>query len=127
MRRFAAFVLVVESFAILAFWVAMFAKPEWRRAFIALDAPHSTLLAFLLADATFTALGIVIAYGLATQRRWAWPLLCVHAGMALYASLYALFLPVVGRGGSIGALVMLPVALASPIFAWALRPRAQQA
>jgi hypothetical protein len=127
MRSAVAGYLVLESAAIVAWWALILAFPAWQRHFLALDAPRSTLLAFLAADLVLVALGFLVAALLAARRASAWPLLCVRAGAAAYAALYAIALPVVGDGGELGAAMMVPVLIASPVAAILLRPRGSSA
>lgn len=123
MRSAVAAYLVVESVAIVAWWAFILAIPSWQRHFLALDAPRSTLLAFLAADLVLVVLGFLVAALLASRRAGAWPLLCARAGAAVYASLYAILLPIVGDGGMLGAAMMVPVLIVSPCAAALLRPR----
>jgi hypothetical protein len=115
--------LVAEGAGALVWWGVLLAVPAARRFFLAPGAPDSTLLAFGAADLILFAGGaLASAYGLATRRRWAWPVLCVHAGAAAYAALYSLALPLVSGGGWLGAALMAPSLVVSPFLVWWLRP-----
>ncbi len=86
-------------------------------------APDASLLAFFVPDLLIYAGGaLVVAYGLMRQSAWAWPVLCINAGAAVYAAVYALTLPLVSGGGWLGAVMMLPSLVVLPIAVWLLRP-----
>ena len=124
MRRWAAAFLVLEGTGGTIWWVGMLAVPGWRTPFLAPGAPDSTLLALGPADLVFFLGGSFLsAWGLARQRFWSWPALCVHAGAACYAALTALALPLLSGGGWLGALLMAPAFLVLPVLVWRLRPK----
>ncbi len=95
MRMATALFLVVEGTGAIAWWTALLLFPEKRIFFLAPGAPDTTLLAFIVPDIPlFVGGSLLAAYGVLRSRNWAWPVLCVHAGAAGYAALYAIALPV---------------------------------
>ncbi|MCU0705290.1 MAG: hypothetical protein MUF18_15065 [Fimbriiglobus sp.] len=99
--------------------------PSARRPFMAVDAPDVTLLAFSVADSLlFIGASAASGYGLWVGRVWAWPLLCVHAGAAAYASLYCWTLTALtGGDGMLGAVLMSPSLVIPGVLVWRLRPQ----
>jgi hypothetical protein len=87
-------------------------------------APDSTLLAFAAPDGIlFIGAAGASAYGFWAGRRWAWPLLCVHAGAAGYAALYCwLLVGLTGGDGLLGAVLMSPSLIIPGLLVWELRP-----
>lgn len=122
-RRIAVAFLLLEGLGGTVWWLALFLAPGIRAAFLAPGAPESTLLAFCVPDLLlYVGAGFAAAYGLSGDLRWGWPVLCVHSGAAVYASLYALSLPFLSGGGWWGAALMAPSLLCLPYLTWRLRP-----
>lgn len=122
-RTLAAWYLGVQGVGVLAWWAAMLLFPSARAPFKAPGAPDETLLAFLGADLLlYAGASFAAAYGLSRDRSWAWPVLCAHAGAAVYAGLYGLALPLLSGGGWLGAALMAPSLVILPYLVWRLRP-----
>lgn len=122
-RRIAVAFLLLQALGAVIWWLALFLAPAIRAAFLAPGAPASTLLAFCVPDLLlYVGAGVAAALGLARRRPWAWPLLCLHAGAAVYAALYALSLPLLSGGGWWGACLMAPSLVCLPYIVWSLRP-----
>ncbi len=115
--------LTLQGVGIFVWWTVLLIYPSAREPFMSPGAPESTLLAFFVPDLLIYAGGaLVAAHGLLRQSAWAWSALCVNAGAAVYAALYALTLPLLSGGGWLGALMMLPSLVVLPIAVWLLRP-----
>jgi hypothetical protein len=122
-RRLGAAFLIVQGLGGLAWWVVLLTVPTARGFFLAPGAPEVTLLAFAIADLTLYVGGsLAAAYGLIRCRPWGWPILCVHAGAAAYASLYVLTLAAWSGSVTAGAAFMAPSLAVPPYLAWRLRP-----
>ncbi len=122
-RRLGVSFLVVQGLGGLAWWVVLLTFPKARVFFVAPGAPEVTLLAFAIADLILYVGGsLAAAYGLIRYRAWAWPILCVHAGAAAYASLYVLTLAAWSGRVTVGAAFMAPSLVVPPYLAWRLRP-----
>ena len=124
-RRFAVAFLALEGIGAAAWWVGLIVSPAFRVYFTAAGAPAATLLAFGPGDVLlFVAGALMAAVGLARHAAWAWPVLLLHTGAAVYAGLYCLTLTVLTRGDAwAGAVLMAPSVVVTPALAWALRPR----
>ena len=123
MRRLGAAFLLLQSAGGIGWWTLLLLYPPSRAAFRPPGASDAALLAFLVPDAVlYVGCGLACAYGLAQRKAWAWPLLCLHAGAAAYASLYALTLPFFSHADTLGALLMLPSLIVPPWLAWRLHP-----
>jgi hypothetical protein len=116
LRTAASLLLVVESVGVLAWWTTIAASSAVLHSFTAPDAPASTLVAFLPADLVFTLTGLLAARALRRGSPTVGPdpWLVAHAGMAVYAGLYAWALPIIAGGPWLGAFLMLPVLALSP-------------
>jgi hypothetical protein len=122
-RKIGVLFLVVQGAAVVAWWVLLLLLPAAREPFLAPNAPDATLFAFLLPDlAIYASSSLLTAYGLAHDRPWAWSVLSFHSGAALYATLYALTLPLLSGGAWLGAAMMVPALLVLPVLLWLLRP-----
>jgi hypothetical protein len=124
LRRLAIGFLFAQAVGASLWWVVLIAWPASRPYFRAHDAPDSTLLAFAVADSLLfigTSFGSAIGYW--KQRRWAWPVLCVHTGAACYAALYCWTLTALTGGDAwLGAVLMTPSLVVPPLLLWFLRP-----
>lgn len=125
LRRFAIWFLLLQAGLASLWWCALLWRPDVRVWFMAKGAPDTTLLAFAAADGLlFIGAAAAAAYGFSTGRHWAWPILCVHAGAAGYAALYALMLVVLtGGDGWLGAALMSPSLVVPGLLVWGLRPK----
>ena len=125
LRRLAVVYLALQGAAVLAWWALLLAVPASRALFTADGAPDAVLLAFLLGDVLLVGLGsVAAAVGLARAATWAWPVLLVHTGAAVFAGLYCVLLPVLTGGpGWIAAVAMIPVLVVPPVLAVLTRPR----
>jgi len=110
---------------VLAWWILLLTVPASRGFFTADEAPDAVLLAFLIGDVLLVGGGsLLAAVGLARETAWAWPVLLVHTGAAVFAGLYCVLVPVLTAGsGWIAAVAMLPVLVVPPVLASVLRPR----
>jgi len=98
--------------------------PASRSPFLAADAPDATLLAFIWADLLlFVGGSLVGGMGLLANREWAWPVLCVHTGAAVYAALYCLTLWFLDPHAWLGGVLMSPSLVVPPLITWHFRPR----
>ena len=119
----AAAYLAVQGVGGLAWWVLLIAVPAARRPFVTAGAPEATLMAFVGADLLLYVGGsLTAAYGLARRRSWAWPVLCIHAGAAAYASLYVVTLTAWTGSAAAGAVLMAPSMVIPLGLCWWLRP-----
>lgn len=116
--------MLIQAVGAAAWWCVLLAWPASRAAFAARGAPEVTLLAFGVADGVlFVGASAACAAGLWLRRRWAWPLLCVHAGAAAYAALYCWTLTgLTGGDAPLGALLMTPSLIVPGVLVWKLRP-----
>jgi protein-S-isoprenylcysteine O-methyltransferase Ste14 len=124
LRAAAVAYLLLEGLSALAWWGVLLAVPGSRPLFMAPGSPDAALLAFGAADLLLFAGGAFgSAWGIARSRRWAWPVLCVHSGAAVYGALYCVTLPFLSGGGGLAAAVLMAPCLAVlPFLVWALRP-----
>lgn len=129
LRAFAVVFLFAQATGAAWWWLALLAWPESRAPFVAAGAPDATLLAFGPADLLlYVGLSAACAVGLLKRREWAWPLLCVHTGAAVYAALYCVTLPLLTGGeGWLGAALMSPSLVIPAWLCVKLRPGARRA
>lgn len=121
-RKLAALYLLVQSLCALLGWVLMFVKPEWR-GYLFPDARPELVWAFLTADIPlFIGCGLAAAVALERGRAYAWPLLLLHTGAVLYASLMTVGLCVSTAKAWLALALMTPPMLITPYLAWRLRP-----
>lgn len=122
-RSLAVAYLIVQGVAVYLWWAVLLLFPAAREPFKAPGAPDATLLAFIGADLLLYGGGsLFAAYGLARRLSWGWMMLCIDVGASVYAALYALALPLLSGGGWLGALMMVPALVVSPLLVWAFRP-----
>ena len=123
-ERSAAWLLTAEAVGATLWWGVMLGWPAARTPFLARGAPDVTLLAFAAPDgALFIGTAAASAFGLRTGRRWAWPVLCAHAGAAGYAALYCWALAgLTGGDGLLGAALMTPSLVVPGVLVWTFRP-----
>ena len=111
----------LQALAVGGWWLALLLRPAWRAAFRPDSAPDVVLLAFALADLLILGLGsaLVALSGphVARQRRaLAW----LVAGATVYGALYTLALALVHAAPALGAILMIPAAVAATLAAFAL-------
>ncbi|MBV9864456.1 MAG: hypothetical protein JO316_03850 [Abitibacteriaceae bacterium] len=124
LRTLAIWFLVIEGVGSLIWWSALILTPASRAAFMFPGTSDATLLAFMGADLIlFTGASLLSAYGLQQKRKWAWPVLCLHTGAAVYATLYCLALSLLSGGGWIGTIMMAPCLVVLPYLTWNLYPK----
>lgn len=115
--------LAAQGIGGLAWWGMLFTWPQTRQWFLPPEAPGASLLAFAVADLLLFAGGsLAAAYGLAQRCRWAWPVLCIHSGAAIYAALYALSLAWLAPRTWLGAALMAPSLIVPALIVWQFRP-----
>ncbi len=126
-RNAAILYLSLQGSGAIVWWALLLASPAFRRYFLPSGCPDVMLLAFGVADGLlFVGLSFGAAIALIRERSWAWPLLCVHAGAAMYAALYCVTLTLLTHGQAIwGTVLMLPALIVPASLAWKLRPGGQ--
>lgn len=111
--------LVLEGIGCFLWWALLLAVPAARAPFLVPGAPDAVLLAFVLPDSLlYATAAFAAAFGLHHQKRWAFAVLCVHAGAAIYAELYVLALAIMTGGGWLGAVLMAPPLVILPAIIW---------
>ncbi len=122
-RQIAAIAVGLQAAAAGLWWFALIAQPALRPHFRSASAPDATLLAFALPDLLlFTLAGLLAAAGTWQRQPWAWPLLVLHSGAALYAALYCLNLTLLTGEATLAAFLMAPALLILPSALWITRP-----
>ncbi len=125
-RRLSVLFLILQATGAAIWWAVLLLYPSARGPYMAPGAPDSSLFAFVLPDLAFYILvSLVVAWGVARGKSWAWPLLCLHSGAIGYSALYGLGLPLFSGGGW-GSLMMLPSFAIESLFVWLLRPGATE-
>lgn len=125
LRQLGVWFLSLQAAGASLWWGLLLGWPEFRAPFMAGGAPEATLLAFVAADGVlFVGTAAFAAFGLRANRRWAWPVLCVHAGAAGYAALYCWGLTALtGGDGLLGAILMSPSLVVPGLLVVGLRAR----
>ncbi|MDP1662809.1 MAG: isoprenylcysteine carboxylmethyltransferase family protein [Phycisphaerales bacterium] len=108
-RAFALSYLAIESLGVAGYWAALALMPQSRASFTLTGAPPSSLWSLSAAEASLLASGVLALWGLYRRKRWARPLLWLHAGAAIYAALLAAGMAVAEPRLWPGAGLMLPV------------------
>lgn len=117
----------MQGGAALLWWSMLLIWPAARRPFVFPGAPESVLLAFLGPDLMlFMGASWLAAWGLRKSTRWAWGMLCLHAGAVCYATLLCWSLVLMHGGGWMGALLMTLSMGFLMVFVWRLRPTTGQ-
>jgi hypothetical protein len=125
MRIFTIVFLALCGFGTIAFWVATWLNAGLREKIANPAFPVQAMPALAIADlAIYTVTALAAGYGLLTGASWAWPMLCVHAGSAMFASLYAGSFLYFGTGSVVAALATAPFVVLPAVLAWMLRPDA---
>lgn len=115
LQRVAVVALAAEAALGLAWWIALLLRDDLGSVFLPPEVDPSLVRTFVVADAGFyVALPVAAAAGLARGRRWALPVLWLHAGGALYAALWGWGLVAVTGHGLLGAALMTPPAVVLP-------------
>jgi len=118
LRRVAVLLLAAESLLGLAWWIALLVRDDLGSVFLPPGVDPSLVRTFVVADfAFYVAAPVAAALGLARDRRWALPVLWLHAGGALYAALWGWGLVLVTGSGLLGAALMTPSAVVLPLLA----------
>lgn len=120
-RRVAVALLAVETVAGAAWWLLLLARPDLGSAFLPEGVPADLIRTFVAADLAFyVLLPAAAALGIASERRWATPVLWLHAGGVVYAALWGWGTWAVTGDGLAGAALMTPPAVVVPWLAWRL-------
>ena len=122
-RTVAIVFFVVQGVGVIIWWAYLLTFRDAYALFFPRGTPASDVYAMLLPDLfIFAGSSLLAAYALARDHSWSWPLVCIHAGAALYAALYGVSLPLFGEGGWLGGAMMLPSLVIPVLLAWLLRP-----
>ena len=117
-RRVAVFVLGAEAALGLAWWLALLAEPSLGRLVLPDAMPAGLILTFALPDfVSYAVAPAAAAAGLAGNRRWALPVVWLHAGAAIYAALWGWGTVLASGQGLLAAALMTPSALVAPTIA----------
>jgi len=115
--------LICQSVLTTVWWVGMSTVPQWRPLFFPM--PHQDVgwSSYIFPDAVFyIAAGAIAAFGFLRGRRYAWPLLLVHAGAVGFAALHALAQAFITGRAWFGGLSMLASFVVVAWLAWRLQP-----
>jgi len=108
--------LAVQSIALVAYWLMLWLWPSTRARFTAPSAPDATVMAFAAGDLLlYASASAACAIGIARRRTWLPAALWLHSGAAVYAALYALSLAVLVNDRWLGAMMMAPALVVSPL------------
>lgn len=123
LHRLAIIYLIAEALLVSSWWIALFVVPSFRRPFRTESSPDETLLAFAGPDAVMLiGLSLVAAFGLLRQAYWAHSLLTLHAGAAIYATLYCGSLVLISGGQAwLGAIMMSPLGVVAALLPCIIR------
>lgn len=114
--------LSVQAVALVGYWAWLSAVPEARGLFRVRGSTDGSLMAFWLGDLTiYGGTSVLAAWGIWRRKRWVHGLLCVHAGAAVYAAMYAIAVLWWDPGRWLGALMMAPALIVPPALAWLTR------
>ena len=117
--------LAICGFGTIVFWLVTWMNDGLRTKIANPAFPEQAMPALAIADlAIYTVTALAAGYGLLTGASWAWPMLCVHAGSAMFASLYAGSFLYFGTGSVLAGLATLPFVVLPAVLAWMLRPAA---
>jgi hypothetical protein len=123
MRIFTIAFLALCGFGTIGFWLVAWLNAGFRAKLVNPAFPMEAMPALAIADlAIYTVTALAAAYGLLVGASWAWPMLCIHAGSAMFASLYAGSFLYFGTGSVLAALATAPFVVLPPVLAWMLRP-----
>ncbi len=118
-RRLAAMYFLVQAIAVTGWWALLaFVPPTWSL-FAIHEAPRIALGAFAPGDLGIVAVGSALV-ALRRPRPWTGPLAWIVAGAMIYGAAYTVTASVLGAAPPLGALLMLPAAVASLLAAAAL-------
>lgn len=113
-RAFAVTYLLIEGGAITCYWLALWLLPASRSAFMPAGSPAGALWSLLPAEIGLVASSLLAVFAIHKRVPWSTPMLWLHAGAAVYASLYAFGMAAAEPRLWPGAGLMLPV-LAIPL------------
>lgn len=117
-RRTATFYYLVQGLAVAGWWVFLFARPEARAYFQLESGSQTSLMAFLLPDAAFLALGsLIAAYIVHTRNRYEIAVLWLLTGAISYATFYTFAFTLITDRGWMGVILMMPAMLWTGVFA----------
>lgn len=118
--RLARIYFGLQSLAVIAWWLTLWRRPEWRVSFLPTASSDAALLGFAPGDVIMLGLlsALVASLGNAsrTRRALAW----LVAGATVYGAIYTVTLAVTGAAPVIGALLMVPAGVACIFAAFAL-------
>ena len=123
MRRLAGMYFVIQAVAVVAWWAVLVAAPSTQSYFTMRDAPFATLGSFAPGDLGLLALGSSVV-GIRMGRGWTIYLAWAVSGALLYAAGYTVTAAASGVSSPVGALLMVPAALASIAASVTLSPHA---
>ena len=118
--RLARSYFALQAAAVVAWWVALWVRPEWRAAFRPFSAPDAVLLSFAPGDLLMLGVGSALVAWPGHHQRHRRGLALVVTGATSYAALYTLSLALTGAATSLGALLMCPAAVASGLAAFSV-------
>jgi hypothetical protein len=123
LRRLAPHLLIFSATSTLLWWLALWLWPAFQVFFMPRGAPAWVLWSFLLPDILLlVALPLYIAHLLRRSSRRAWPLLCVHCGSVVYATLMTIALCVWSHSAWLGAFAMTMLSGFTIMLTLAMRP-----
>jgi hypothetical protein len=109
-----------QSLAVIAWWLTLWLRPEWRFSFLPNKSSDAALLGFAPGDVLMLGLlsAAVASLGNAsrTRRALAW----LVAGATVYGTMYTITLAVTAAAPVIGAVLMVPAGVACIFAAFAL-------
>lgn len=118
LRRLAAPYFALQGALTLLWWAALFLRPPLRAYFQPPGGPEIHLLAFLPPDLLlFAGASLAAAYAFARDAGWRSSAAWLVAGATTYAALYGLALALATGAAWLSAVLMLPAALCSLLFA----------
>lgn len=104
----------------MAWWVGLVASSSLSGRFIDTQSKDS-LFAFAIGDVTLLVLlPIFICVGVVKAKRWTVPIAWLHAGAALYATMWVISMMVLNPSLWLGGVLMLPLAVAALLVAISL-------
>ena len=110
--RLARVYFALQAVAVTAWWLALWLRPEWRVAFLPKASTDAALLGFAPGDLLILGLGSGVVASLGTaplmRRALAW----LVTGATVYGALYTVTLAASGSASMIGAVLMVPAAVA---------------
>lgn len=119
-RRLSIAYLILQSLGVLVWWIGLVTNSSFRYNFIDAQSENS-LFAFAIGDMVLLfVLPIFVCVGIVKAKRWTVPLAWLHAGAALYATMWAISMTVLNPSLWLGGVLMLPLAAAALLVAISL-------